>query len=206
MPRRMTSTAVRTCARTEASRPCRPRRSDHERGGTAGHSKSTNGSVTTTAWRGPHQLRRRGLLRVADGPDAVATISKRSSAAERAGNVVLAANAAINSAEVLGDQGHWTTSAGALRRRTAQLPGRRLSPGCRCTSPLLCCLGNARRQASASGSRRTEARATLATDRRLELELLPRPAARELELAVLERRRADEAMCIAVARSTATNR
>ncbi len=126
--------------------------------------------------------------------EAVGRYLEAIEAANRAGNVVLAANAAVNSAEVLGDQGHWARSLELFddALRNYQAVGYHSGAAAVRLFSAVSAMRDGQLKRAAAGL--TEARDSLT---RLGADLLPDLAAREVEFAVLTGD-ADEAMCIAV--------
>ena len=128
-------------------------------------------------------------------PDAVGHYLSAIESGDRAGNVVLAANAAINSAEMLGDQGHWTRSLALFddALRNYQAVGYHSGVAAVRLFSAVSAMRDGKLQRAAADL--AEARSALPL---VAAELVPDLAARELELAVLSGE-ANEAMCTAVA-------
>ena len=115
--------------------------------------------------------------------DAASHYLEALDAAERAGSVVLAANAAINSAEVLCDQGSWRQALELFDGATRNYAAVGYTPGAAATS--LFSSVAAMRCGDLAGARRRLAHARHEIER-LEMEFLGDLRSRELELEVLE--------------------
>jgi tetratricopeptide (TPR) repeat protein len=115
--------------------------------------------------------------------DAAAHYLEALDAAERAGSVVLAANAAINSAEVLCDQGYWKRALELFDGASRNYNAVGYTPGAAATS--LFSSVAAMRDGNLAGARQrlTHARHEI---ERLEMEFVSDLRSRELELEVLE--------------------